>query len=261
MKKDVDLELPEYETQTVVECYLEPGKPFHLLLTKSKGYFDPIQLDPNEALEELLVQGALVTITVDGVEYPLENRLSYNPITNYFSNYSSNSLVPEDYDNSYNLNITTQDGEVITSSNDLLPVVPIDSIVVEFKEPGDTLARVLSYMTDDPDEKNYYRRVLHYNSFDSLEQDFYPTDDFNDNNILVFGTGFGYVAGDTVINTFYHIDVRYHEFLTSASNAFQANGNPFGQPSTLKSNVEGNRNPIGIFACLSYDRVYTIIPN
>jgi hypothetical protein len=44
LEKEIELELPEYERQTVVECYLEPGLPFTLLLTKSDGFFSSYQI-------------------------------------------------------------------------------------------------------------------------------------------------------------------------------------------------------------------------
>ena len=47
LEKEVEIVLPAYERQYVVECYLEPGKPFNLLLTKSSSYFDSISLTYN----------------------------------------------------------------------------------------------------------------------------------------------------------------------------------------------------------------------
>ena len=38
------------------------------------------------------------------------------------------------------------------------------------------------------------------------------------------------------------------------------NGNPFGQPGQLISNIEGEGNPIGIFTSISVDTTFTIVP-
>ncbi len=65
LTRDVDIELPEYDRQPVVECYLEPGKPFRLLLTRSYAFFDEFGLDSN-FLQNTLYGGAVVTISYDG---------------------------------------------------------------------------------------------------------------------------------------------------------------------------------------------------
>ena len=64
LTNDVNIELPAYDQQPVVECYLEPGKPFRLLLTKSYAYFDPLGLD-SSFLEKTLLSNALVTISLE----------------------------------------------------------------------------------------------------------------------------------------------------------------------------------------------------
>jgi len=62
LEKEIELELPEYERQTVVECYLEPGLPYTLLLTKSDGFFSSFgDLDEN-FLSNLLEEGAEIKI-------------------------------------------------------------------------------------------------------------------------------------------------------------------------------------------------------
>ena len=61
LTKEVDIQLPEYTVQPVVECYLEPGKPFRLLLTRSYGFFDPLGLD-SSFISKTLISDAVVTI-------------------------------------------------------------------------------------------------------------------------------------------------------------------------------------------------------
>ncbi|MBK7604804.1 MAG: hypothetical protein IPI15_14745 [Saprospiraceae bacterium] len=45
------------------------------------------------------------------------------------------------------------------------------------------------------------------------------------------------VVGDTLIFTLIHVTKEYNDFSSSKSNANSANGNPFGQPGQIKSNV------------------------
>ncbi len=260
LEKEIDLELPAYENQYVVECYLEPGQPFTLLLTQSFAYFDPFPTELQEFVENLLVDSATVVISHNGADYALNNQLFPNFETGKIYNYYNPELVPQDYDNDFSLKITLPNGKTITATTRLLPVVPIDSVVVQFSEIEDTLARVLTYMTDDPATENYYRRMLHENSLDSLpQQDFMTFDDFVDDNRIVFGSAFDFVEGDTVYNTIFNIERAYFDYWESVINAVNANGNPFAQPTAIISNVQGDANALGIFTGISYDRDTTII--
>ena len=258
LEKEVEIDLPEYESQLVVECYLEAGEPFTLLLTRSAAYFDPLPTETFDFVESILEDSAAISILHNGVEYQLENQLFFNPVTSKLYNYFTPELVPEDFDNDFQLTITTADGEVVTSSTRLLPAVPIDSNVVEFEPEVDTLARLLTYLSDDLTQSNYYRRTLHENSLDTLNYiDFTTVDDFFDDETFVFGTGFDFVEGDTLFTTVYHIDREYFDFLESVFFAQDANGNPFGQPAAINSNLTGDA--IGIFTGLSYTREMVIV--
>ena len=260
LEKEINLELPEYQPQYVVECYLEPGQPFSLLLTKSTPYFEPFPDDLLNFVQAILVDSAEVTITVDGVDYLLANSPTINPITFKLNNYYNPTMVPADFDHDFSLNITTPDGKTITAVTRLLPVVPIDSVVIEFDEVQDTLARALTYISDDPATVDYYRRMLHHNSLDSIpDQDFVTNDDYVDDRTIVFGTSYDFKEGDTIYNTIFHIDRTYFDFWESTFNAFNSNGNPFGQPSSIISNLGGDAGALGIFTGLNYDRVMTVV--
>ncbi len=262
LEKEIDLDLPEYQPQYVVECYLEPGLPMTLLLTRSSAYFDPFPTDPLEYVENILVDSAEVVITHNGTEYKLDNTPFLNPLTFKVANYYNAQLVPTDFDNDFSLKITLPNGQTITSATRLLPVVPIDSVVVEFDDEQDTLARCLTYITDDPSTLDFYRRMIHENSLlDSIpDQDFTTNDDYVDDKVIVFGTGYDFKEGDTIYNTMFHIERAYFDFWNSTFNAINSNGNPFGQPSSIVSNVESSDGrAIGIFTGLSYDRVMTVV--
>ncbi len=264
LEREIEVELPEYDSQIVVECYLEPGAPFRMLLTRSAGYFDPVNVDePLSYLNSILEQEATVRIKHNSKVYELanENILTpnfFNSETNKISNYYLEELVPVNYDQPFELEIITKDGEEIRATTRLFKPIPIDSIVYEFGTNDS--ARVLTYFNDDPDELNFYRRMLHRNSLDSFpEQDFITDDQFIDNSQVVFGTGYEYAVGDTIINTLFTIEEAYYDFLVSVSNSIDANGNPFAQPGMIVSNIEGNGNAIGIFTGLSFYQEKTII--
>ena len=261
LEKEINLELPAYEPQYVVECYLEPGQPFSLLLTKSTPYFEPFPSDLLNFVSNIVVDSAEVTITHDGVDYILANEPTINPTTFKLYNYTNPALVPMEYDHDFSLKITTPDGKRITATTRILPVVPIDSIVVEFDVERDTLARCLTYISDDPTTVDFYRRMIHQNSLiDSIpNQDFTTNDDYVDNSTIVFGTGYEFKEGDTLYNTIFHIERAYFDFWESTFNSISSNGNPFGQPSSIISNLQGDAGAIGIFTGLSYERVMTIV--
>lgn len=77
LEKEIDLNLPLYDGQLVVECYLEPGKPFNLLLTQSSGFFEPFSLETEQFLSDLLVNDAQVQIEHGGETYDLEQGLFF----------------------------------------------------------------------------------------------------------------------------------------------------------------------------------------
>jgi hypothetical protein len=259
LTKDVEIDLPEYNRQPVVECYLEPGKPFRMLMTRSYAFFDTLGLSSN-FIQNALLEGALVTISYNGQTDTLKNQLTIvqNPIKIY--NYVGDNLVPGTPGTVFDLNIRLADGGEITSSTTMMPIVPMDSIVVEFSTESDSLARILTYVTDDRNQENFYRRMLNLASLDSVpDQDFIVTDRFSQTALIVFGTGYDFEIGDTLINTFLHITRDYYDFKESVDLAVFGNLNPFAQPSPIKSNVRGSANPLGIFTPLVYDRDTSII--
>ena len=259
LTKDVTIDLPEYDRQPVVECYLEPGKPFRLLLTQSYSFFDPLGLD-SSFLEKTLLQGATVNITYNNKTVNLPNQLAFEPSPLKIFNYSASEIVPADPGVEYTLNITLSDGSTVTGKTIMLPMVPIDSIPVEFNTEIDTLARTLMYITDDLSTVDFYRRMLHYGNLDSLAQDFTTSDRFSTTSKVAFGMGYDLTSGDTVINTIFHITPEYYDYLESVQLAVVSSFNPFSQPSVIKSNVTGTGiAPMGIFTCLVYDRKTTII--
>ncbi len=258
LEREVDIDLPEYEGRLFVECYLEPGQPMNLSLTRTSSYFDPFPTSTLDFINGILEEGATVTITHNGQDYALENNLTFNPFTQKVFNYSSSVTVPFDFENDFELNIVTKDGETITGKTRITPLMPVDSVVTQFAE-DDTLARILIYMTDDMTQDNYFRRVLHEGSLDSIPVFSFSLDDRASEGTLIFGTFYDYQVGDTVINTIYSIEEDYFEFLQSIDFAVQSNGNPFAQPSPIVSNVEGTAGAIGIFTGFTYDRRTTII--
>jgi len=254
LEKEVSIELPSYLSEPVVECYLEPGKPYRLLLTRAYGYFETLDLGNPAAA---LINDATVIIRYDDREILLANGLYIDPAGRKVFNYGSEELVPEEAGREFSLEIVLADGNRLEATARMMPRVPLDSIVVQYN--ADSLARVLTYFTDDLNITNFYRRMLHLGSLDSTLQDFPVRDDFFDTGKAVFGSGFNFERGDTLINTLAHIDRPYFEYYNTLNQSIAANLNPFGQPGTLESNISGTRSAHGIFTGLIYDRDTVVI--
>ncbi len=262
LEKEIELELPEYERQTVVECYLEPGQPFALLLTKSDGFFSSFGDLDESFLTNLLEEGAEINIKYGNETVTLANEFTFNFFTGKLFNYSSSEIVPEDFESEFSLEIKTADGELITSKTKIMPLTPIDSLVIQF-EPFtdvDTAARVLTYTTDDVDVANFYRFILATGTEAIIEQDFVVDDELLESEISVFGTNYSFNPGDTIISTFIQMSQDYYRFKNSVDNSIASNGNPFGQPGVISSNVEGEGNPMGIFTGFIRDTKVEIVP-
>ncbi|MGB0863659.1 MAG: DUF4249 domain-containing protein [Saprospiraceae bacterium] len=249
LEKTVDLNLPEFESQLVVECYLEVGKPYRVLLTESVSYF-------GTALAANLpaVSGATVIITYNGVSDTLTEAPFLDLDNQKIFNYGSSTIVPENYDNEFSLEVIDTSGRSLIATTKLLQSIPLDSIQTIQLE--DTSVTILTIHTDIPNEDNFYYRTLHRTKpiSDSMKIAFVIDDAFINSpatNQLVIGSPPFFKAGDTAVVTLYHVTKGFADYLETTSSSEQNNGNPFGTPGTIKSNVEGG---FGVFTGLSYVR-------
>ena len=266
LEQDIDLELPPYEPQPAVEAYLRPGDFFSLLITRSSGFFDPLEIEGERFLENLLLDSAEVTIRWADQSVELVNQVVFDPRTGQVYNYVAPELVPENYVDSFYLDARLADGTTITGATKLLPPVRLDSAVVEFRDGlgagDDTLARIFAYVTDpDPALTNRFHRILTYSPQDSSTlQDFVFTDEFTDQPSIPVGTVYFFEPGDTVYAFTTHVDADFEEYLLSVQLAEASNGNPFAQPSGLLSNVRGSADPVGIFTTYAVEVDTVFVP-
>lgn len=261
LEKEVEIDLPDYTPQPVVECYMEPGKPPVMLLTMSSDFFAPFDTNLVEWLGRIVIDNAVAVVRHNGQTDTLDNEIYFDFGYNRFYNYVGRNAVAYAPGQRYDLDITLPDGNTITSSF-VMPVrTPIDSVVVEFDPVRDSLARMLTYITDDPNQTQYYRRVLNYSSLtdSAAVQDFLVRDNLNTTNLIAFGTGYELKVGDTVYNTIYSVTEDHLNYVESVQLAVFGNQNPFASPSTIVSNVRGTNNPLGIFAPMVFDRDTTVV--
>lgn len=274
LENSIDIEFEDSENELVVECYLEAGKPYQLLLTETKDYFDVANICP-------FVRYALVVITHNGIkdtltEAPYSGRgcSTIQPFLNDDStrifNYGSNKICPLDFDNDFVLEVwDTLEERYITARTRMLPAVPITTF--QFKFNVDSIASCILGCKDDLAINNYYRFILHKSSlfekaigaissnvarnpyFDAL---LFDQAIFNGGDIL-HASNYQFYPTDTAIGSIYHLDKAYYDYLKTSRGAEDANLNPFTEPNAVISNVQGGH---GIFTFLSYQRDTLYIP-
>lgn len=256
LEKQIDIQLPSYETEPFIECYLVPNEPFRLLITKTSSYFDNLSLNNPLFSESFLLEGAEVSITHGSSNYSLKNELVIDPNSEKIYNYYHPNWVEYNTEDSFYLEILLPNGSQITASSIFLDTVQFDSIVVQF-DPQDSLARTLTYFRDFPNETNFYRRVLTVGEERNEPIQDFVSDDLFIDSIFVFGSGYVFNSGDTVYHSVFHLTEAYHDFLESVQQAIDGSGNPFGVPSPIRTNLSGNVQ--GIFSCISESKNRTII--
>lgn len=244
-EKVVDLDLPEYERELVVECWLEPGKPYRMALTESVGYFDDLELPVINDATAYVIYG---TDTIDLLPIPSvdEGRIF---------NYGAFQTVPYDYSSEFKLYVEDTQGRVVTGSARIKEPVQFTRLEYEFNDVDSALVRVA--FTDNPNEENFYLFVLHENGLDTRREIAIELDDRSaQNGEMLLSTLYFRQRGDTAIVSVYSITEDVFDYIESSEAAEGANGNPFAPPTSVLSNVTGG---IGIFAGLSVARDSVII--
>ncbi len=170
-ENNIQIELPPHERQLVVECYLEPGRPYRLVLSESVGYFDSFAEFP-------FVSGAVCVIEHNGVRDTLREAPAlpggpipflpyFNEEGTKFYNYASTTLCPLDYDSDFRLFITDPQGRTITASTRILPPVQLDKLEPAYLNDSLDVALLMKFQ-DDGSQANFYRPVVQKTSLDSL---------------------------------------------------------------------------------------------
>lgn len=247
-QRDVDVDLPPYQSKLVVECYLEDGQPIRLALLESQGYLETVTVP--------VVNGATVVLTHKNQRDTIPNVPYVDRAVGKSYNYSSPKLIKADYDAPYTLTVTDKRGRTLTATAQFIRPVPIKSITPEFNRKGEAYG--LTKFDDDPKEKNFYRLTLTRNRrADTLSLDALLDDSFSNGEEVNWGSGYNFRPGDTIHATLYHCTEAYYKFLTTSQSARQANVNPFSASGEVISNVKGG---LGVFATLTYDYKTAVVP-
>ncbi|MFW5805472.1 MAG: DUF4249 family protein [Bacteroidales bacterium] len=277
---DITVDLPKPEDKLIVEGRIESGKPATVFLTHNMGYFDPVEMpdidssDMNlsdyvaalEASIGLIYDSTLLMTVSDGISTDTLNAgftFTNFPYFGYFGN-----TIEGTPGHNYRLEIH-YNNTLYWAETEILQPVHIDSTWFTFMEDNDSLG-FLHFLFKDPEsQRNFYALELqtigeHYGYFPP----YYGTTVFDDegrNGDTLHYTPLtkGYDSNDFFQDGFESdtawLEAVYHKFgdevnikLSTINTSLfifwesyykhlGTAGNPFTNPATLKSNIEGGK--------------------
>ncbi|GAA4052767.1 hypothetical protein GCM10022409_44600 [Hymenobacter glaciei] len=262
LQNDINVPLPTYSAELVVECYLEPGKVPNLAVTTSVPYLGAVlpQVPTDVTVTLTMPNGRLIA---------LDFKPNYNALIDTASGEKFHSHIGRDplvakAGDVFKIDVRDTKGRQITGTTTMLAPIPIDSVEYKFNDKTGTnrKAYFLTNFRDPASPDDCYRLQLHKGNpakgalLKSPEVDISVQDRLLNGQPFVLGTSYRFFPGDTVTATLYHTDIAYYRFRQSVRDARGANGNPFAQPSTIYSNVQGG---VGIFTVLSGTRATKVL--
>ena len=257
LRKDVDLNLPKFEEQIQIECYLEnyrqecqyrgiplPIPQIQAAISKSQSY--------NGTVDTPFQAGARVLVSWNGGQIELQN--NNIPNTCDTSNYKlfnyKNYLTPFTLTPGvkYTMDVTTKDGKHITAESVCPPLPVLDSITLTYDATAKSML-IFATIADDGATTDYYRASMYNISRKGnhrLRDGVFTDINYNGGKIPFGVITSKFENGDTCIFSLYHINKEYYRFYRTVSIAQNAAGNPFASPAFIESNVNGG---VGIFTC------------
>ncbi|HEV7230547.1 MAG TPA: DUF4249 domain-containing protein, partial [Bacteroidia bacterium] len=266
-EKNINISVPAVASQVVVEGHIETGQGAYVVLTRSSGYFDPVD---TATLLQSIVKNATVLVS-DGLHtdtLPMIVDVNYASTT-YIPLYykKANPTVIGKTGGTYYLTVIA-DGKKLSSVTTIPTPVKLDSIWYKYQAPSDSLGFMWAHLSDPASEQNFYRwyaKRLH------KDKKYLPPFGATFNDKFINGTSFNFAynrgiepgskakddnngeagyfkKGDTVVVKFCSIDFYCYGFYSSYEAASASNGNPFGSPSNIRSNIQGGLGVWGGFS-------------
>lgn len=260
---EIDVSLPEYKSELVVEGWIEPGESPKVSLYKSVPYLSTIDL--NTLYDQVIIKDAIVTIlSNDGETDTLF--LEQNNEAPLFWYYTCHNLKGK-LNTSYTLKIDWN-SKKYSSTTSILDTFTVDSLYLgDFQSiPMDSIKSLKLVFTDQPGQKDYYMFkvkianskytdrvwltsypiVLDDVSFSGTQfnldvlrfgtSEFYKPDNISDADQYSYYRLF-YQPGDTIYLKAARIDYASFRFLTSAGTTMYFGVNPFTNPPQILSNI------------------------
>lgn len=265
-EKDITVDLPPPEEQIVVEGYITPNEHPIVFISRTAPFFAPVD---SASLLQYTVRDAIVTVSDGSVTDTL-----IAPFGSAGYLYTTDNMQGE-VGKAYTLNIRLPDGRSLSSVTTIPQPIALDSVWFRLIPENDSLGWAWARLTDPAQPGNCYRwfakRLGKDNDFiapfGSVTEDrFYngltfdfaanrgevPNSTADDDNNEEEGL---FKIGDTIVVRFCSTTEDSYRFWRSAETQASSNGNPFGAPAALKSNVNGG---IGIWEGYSFilDTIY-----
>lgn len=154
-QREIDLELPDYQSKLVVEGTIENGAPAMVMLSRSVPYFSEISLDV--LMNEVLVSGSQARVFVTsetGETEELTWRIA--PEAPYYVAFMGDRVIGRE-DTHYTLTVE-YDGKTYTAETYIPKTFDLDSIGFDQSAEmlNDTMASIRMLLSDPADEVNYY---------------------------------------------------------------------------------------------------------
>lgn len=277
-EKNVTVDIPKAEEMVVVEGYIETGVYPYVILSRTLPFFGTINTSTGSLLENTIT-GALVTVD-DGTFVDTLRQVAGFSVGIY-----TTSFLRGEVGKTYRLRVEVE-GKVITSVTTLPNPVHLDSVWWKVDGQRDSLGFAWAHLTDPDTMGNCYRwfaqRINHFTYGPDIgkikdstfiapqgsanEDKFFNGRSFDINAIRGHfqnstreeDTGMESIffkRGDTIVVKFCSIDRAHFEFWRTEENQVASNGNPFGSPAPITSNIVGG---LGIWGGYSttFDTIY-----
>jgi Domain of unknown function (DUF4249) len=267
LQKEIDVPTPNLPTQLVVECYLTPGQPYRLIVQRTQPFDAPPPIS-GDSLNPILNLDFLSSDAVVTISGPRgATTMNFSPaqdlssVHTRFFTHTSTAVFDGQPGEVFTLEVTDSGGRRVTGSTTVLAPVPIDTVEVSYNPDApfdEAKAAFLTRYLDPPTPGDAYRYQTNRVKSGQFErQQSFELDDTRINGgPSAVGSSFRFSQGDTLDVALHHISLDYLHFLESVDAAEGANGNPFAQPASIKSTVQGG---IGVFTSIATDRRLIIL--
>jgi len=248
-----DFNIDDYESQIVVDGWIENDKYAKVLLTRSAAYFSDI--------DSISIRGYVLTrAKVELTDGKKSETLTLKPNDSYFPPYIyEGSEIKGEIGKTYYIKVTYGGREVSAQTTIPTPVI-LDEAHFQLNDDSDQLGYLSVNFSDDANTKNYYRTLAKIKSKDSKYLASYIanfTDDYfngqqvnisiyKGNKTSINNTNNKYfILGDTISLMFTTIDHAAYDFWTTFSREALNTGNPFASTNLrVKTNI---KNGLGIW--------------
>ncbi len=193
-EKDISVDIPDPESNLVVEGWIEQGRPPYVILTKNAAFFG--QTDVNQ-LDSFYVHDATITVSnhsttdtlreycladfagtgaqediarafgipVSGDDEEVPNICIYTvkDIFQYFANPAAYNGLTGELSTNYELTIRAQ-GQTLQAQDRIRELMPIDSLSYRPKENSDSLISVIVNLREPEESGNFIRYFTKRNS-------------------------------------------------------------------------------------------------